>query len=421
MKKTLLLAFKDIRLAFRDRAAIIMMLAAPFLLTLGLGLVSGRLGTTQGSSTGPSNIPVLILNEDGDQIGDLLVSVFQSSSLDDLLNAEVVQDAEAARARVENDEVAGLIIIPAGFTSSVIPELSPTGIGMDQKIQLIVNPARPTSSGIIEAVLREFISRIEEERVRTKTSAVLMLQSGLLSPGELEQVGQMMTSQPGVDADNPSPILSVSVEGSDQTPSQSFDIMAYMAPGMALLFLMFTATYGGRSILAERRQRTLQRLLTTPTTVVQIFGGKMLGIFLNGLLQLLVLIAASSLIFNLRWGDWLGVLALIVFCTYAATGWGLLITAISPTPGRVAAIGSTLMLVFGLLGGSFINMDQMPRVFQIISRITPNAWGLDGFSILALGGSLRDMSRPLTGLLVMGSILFSVSVFLFNKNRSLVE
>jgi multidrug efflux pump subunit AcrA (membrane-fusion protein) len=38
-----------------------------------------------------------------------------------------------------------------------------------------------------------------------------------------------------------------------------FDVLAYMAPGMALLFLMYTVSYGGRSILAERAQGTLPR------------------------------------------------------------------------------------------------------------------------------------------------------------------
>lgn len=42
MLKTFLIGLKDVRLAFRDRAALIFMLAAPFVLTLGLGLVTGR-------------------------------------------------------------------------------------------------------------------------------------------------------------------------------------------------------------------------------------------------------------------------------------------------------------------------------------------------------------------------------------------
>ena len=52
-----------------------------------------------------------------------------------------------------------------------------------------------------------------------------------------------------------------------------------LAPGMALMFLMFTASNGGRSLLTERNQGTLPRLLVSPTTSAQVLGGKMFGIF----------------------------------------------------------------------------------------------------------------------------------------------
>ena len=50
-------------------------------------------------------------------------------------------------------------------------------------------------------------------------------------------------------------------------------------PGMALMFLMFTVSYGGRSLLVEEATGTLPRLLVSPTTVTQILAGKIFGIF----------------------------------------------------------------------------------------------------------------------------------------------
>ena len=91
-----------------------------------------------------------------------------------------------------------------------------------------------------------------------------------------------------------------------------FDILAYMAPGMALLFLMYTVSYGGRSILQERSQGTLPRLMISPTSNTQVLGGKVLGIFLMGVAQVGILILASTIFFRVQWGDSLGVLALIL-------------------------------------------------------------------------------------------------------------
>ncbi|HZJ25281.1 MAG TPA: ABC transporter permease, partial [Anaerolineales bacterium] len=188
-----------------------------------------------------------------------------------------------------------------------------------------------------------------------------------------------------------------------------------MAPGMALLFLMYTVSYGGRSILQERSQGTLPRLMISPTSNAQVLGGKVLGIFLMGVAQVGILILASTIFFRVQWGDWLGVLALILATALGATGWGMLITALARTPAQVASVGSALMLIFGILGGSFINLEQMPSFLRTISKITPNAWGLDGFTTLALGGTLSHLREPITALLIMGFVLFGIAVVLFNR------
>ena len=58
MLKTFLIGLKDVRLVFRDRTALIFMLAAPFVITLGMGLITGGFSSTGGS--GISDISVRI-------------------------------------------------------------------------------------------------------------------------------------------------------------------------------------------------------------------------------------------------------------------------------------------------------------------------------------------------------------------------
>jgi ABC-2 type transport system permease protein len=74
------------------------------------------------------------------------------------------------------------------------------------------------------------------------------------------------------------------------------------------------------------------------------------------------------------------------------------------------------MLIFGILGGSFVDLEQMPSLVRTVSKITPNAWGLDGFTTLALGGTLPNLVEPITALLIMGVVLFGIAVVLFNRN-----
>jgi ABC-2 type transport system permease protein len=62
----------------------------------------------------------------------------------------------------------------------------------------------------------------------------------------------------------------------------------------------------------------------------------------------------------------------------------------------------------------------MPQWLVMLSKITPNAWGLDAFSTLALGGQLGDILVPVAALLVMCAVLFTIAVLLINR-RGIVE
>jgi ABC-2 type transport system permease protein len=414
MLKLFLIGIKDLKLMFRDRAALTFMLLAPFLLTIGMGFVTGRFS---GSSSGLSDIPVVIVNLDNDQLGNTLAEVFSSEELADLMEPTTASDPEAARRLIDSDEASAAIIIPKGFTQSIIPAagtmFDPNYVQPEPvRIEVYTNPSRPTSAGIVKAIVDEFVSRIEEGRTSRMTSVVQLMASGLINPQDLESEASGPLQNVGETA---SSVISLrkNVEG---TEAVEFDLLSYFAPGMALMFLMYTVSYGGRSILAERAQGTLPRLMISPTHTLQVLGGKVLGIFFMGVAQVGILILASSVFFQVKWGDAPGIIVLILAAVFGATGWGTLITAFARTPAQVGSTGSALMLIFGILGGSFISLEQFPPFMQTISRITPNAWGLDGFTTLALGGTLKNLTEPITALLIMGVVLFGISVVLFNRN-----
>jgi ABC-2 type transport system permease protein len=414
MLKTLRIGIKDLKLMFRDRAALVFTLLAPFLLTVGMGFVTGRFS---GSSTGLSDIPVVIVNLDNEQLGNALADVFSSEELMDLMEPTESLDPTAARQAIDEDQAAAAVIIPEGFTRSIIPAAG-TEFGQNfvkpepVQIEVYANPSRPTSAGVVKAIVDEFLSRLEEGRISGITSISSLIQAGLLDPQNAEREVRALFQEAG-EAQSAAIALKTDKEGPEAV---EFDILAYMAPGMALLFLMYTVSYGGRSILAERSQGTLPRLLVSPTSMTQVLGGKVLGIFFTGVAQVGILILASSVFFGVKWGDAAGLVLLIMAVAFAATGWGMLITALARSPAQVGSIGSTLMLIFGILGGSFINLEQMPSFVRTISKITPNAWGLDGFTTLALGGTLPNLVEPLTALFMMGAVLFGIAVVLFSRN-----
>jgi len=411
MKKLFLIGFKDLKLVFRDKTALTFMLLAPFLLTLGLGFVTGAYGSS--GSSGISQIKIIIVNQDDGQLGQALVDLFQSADLADLVAPTLVADPEAARAQIDAGDAAAAVIIPAGFTDNIVPTNNQAPSGEVLQIETYKNPLAPVSAGVIQSIVEEFISRGETGRVGGKEIVTQMLAAGLITPDQISAIAAEM-GQRQANAVDKAPAITLQTAESGQE-QKAFNPMTYMAPGMALMFLMFTVSNGGRSILSEQAGGTLSRLLVSPTNSAQVLIGKIFGIYVTGVVQMLILIVACSLLFGLQWGDPLGMLVLVLAAVFGATGWGMLITSMARTPSQVSSIGTAIMLTFGILGGTFIQTSVMPGWFQWFSKITPNAWGLDGFTTLGLGGSLADLGKPLLGLAVMGVALFVVSILLFSR------
>jgi ABC-2 type transport system permease protein len=411
MKKLFLIGFKDLKLVFRDRPALIFMLLAPFLLTLGLGFVTGAFGSS--NSSGISQVQLIIVDQDQGQLGRALVDLFQSPDLSDLVAPTVVADPVAARAQIEANDAVAAVIIPSGFTDNIIPPNNQAPSGDIVKIEVYKNPLSPISAGVIQSIVEEFISRVETGRVGGQVVVTQMLAAGLITPEQVSAIASEIGQRQASGADT-TPAITLQSEQSGQA-QKAFNPMAYLAPGMALMFLMFTVSNGGRSILAEQALGTLPRLLVSPTNSAQVLIGKIFGVYVTGVVQMLILIVASSSLFSIRWGDPFGMLVLVLAAVFAATGWGMLLTSLARTPGQVGTIGTAIMLIFGILGGSFIQVSIMPGWFQVFSKITPNAWGLDGFTILGLGGSLAELGKPLVGLAVMGVVLFAISILIFSR------
>ena len=412
MKKIFIIGLKDLKVTFRERAALIMLLA-PFLLTLAMGFITGAFSDDEGS--GISGVPVAVVNHDNVGLGAYLKDTFKEG-FGGMFSLVEASDVEEARRQVEDDEVAAAVLIPKGFSSSIIPDESGMMSDQVEKIEIYVNPARPISAGIIRDLVDGFVASVETGSVAGQVAVSQLIEGGLVSFQEAGQIGMEIGGRLSDQFGGQSVITLVGEEEGLEQEEQVFSPIAILAPSMALLFLIYTtSSVGGRSILAEREEGTLPRMLTTPSTTAQVLGGKVFGIFLIGVVQVSILVVVSSLMFSLNWGDPLAVFLLILCAVAGATGWGILLASIAKTPGQVASLGTALMLLFGILGGSFTGTAGLPGVMGIISKITPNAWAQEGFIELAGQGTLIDILPSMGGLLLMAVVLFAFAVLFFRR------
>jgi ABC-2 type transport system permease protein len=402
MKKILSITQKDLQLILRDRAALIFMLLAPLLLTFAMAAITGSFSGAGGSI---QDVPVVIANLDEGEMGAAIVSAFEGEDV--LFEVTTTTNEAEARQVIEDDQAAAAIFIPAGFSASLSPE------GQAAPVEVYTSPNRPISASVVRSVVRSVVNQIEVLPVSVQVATQQLILNGLIQPQEAASVaGEMATRLSGGGSGR---LITIDLDEKAQAQEDDFNYMTYLAPGMAIFFLMYTVTQGGRSLLAERDYGTLPRMLISPTSSAEILGGKLLSIFVTGFLQVSVLVLVSSLIFNLKWGDPLGVTLLIAAVALAATGWGILLASVVKTPFQASSLGSALMLIFGVLGGAFISIDVFSDAMRLLSKITPHAWALDGFVILGTGGSLAEALPDVGALLAMSALLFVAAAVVARK------
>lgn len=407
MKKAFIIGLKDLQVIFRDRAALIMMLVAPYLLTLGMGFATGSFSSDDDGGVGIRNIGIAIVNEDEGELGANLVTVLQGDDFGDLFAITAFTSEAEARQQVEADSASAAVLIPADF-SSIVTNQSQS----EAKIEIVVNPTTPISAGIIQSVVSEYVEQVQAQGLLIGATISQMLNSGMMSPEEAQEAVATMSQQNLAFSNSINLVTDSADSESSETAADSFNPLAILTPGMALFFLMYTVSLSGRNILEERSDGTLARLLATPTTTAQLLGGKVIGIFLTGVVQTGILVVASTLMLGVRWGDPVLVVALVFAAAFGATGWGILLAAFARTPAQVTTIGSALMLLFGLLSGMFVSVGS--GIAYYISRITPNAWALDGFVELSTGIA-PDVLPNILALLAMGIALFAISITAFRR------
>ena len=406
MKKIFNICQKDLAVMLRDKAAMVLMLVAPIVLTLAMGAVTGAFSGRQ-ANTGISDVPVMIVNLDQGPAGAVVVAVLKSQG--NMFKVQESTDEAAARKAVEGDKVAAAVFVPAEFTASM--QAQPGGGVI--AVEVYGSPARPISVNVVQSVVGAAINQIEIIPASVAVTANQLVTSGLITPEQLETFSGEMVSRL---MQNPRSSASIVLRDVSETKTnKSFNALAYLAPAMAIFFLMYTVTQASRSILDERDQGTLPRMLISPTRNVEVLGGKVLSVVVIAFLQVGVLVLASAVLFRLNWGSPLPVLLLVIGVALAASAWGIVLASFAKTPYQVSSLGTAMMLLFGILGGSFVQVSSSGSVMKLISRITPNAWAMDGFETLALGGTMKDIVVDFIGLLAMAVILFGISIIVSRK------
>lgn len=348
MRAIVTVAAKDLKERFRDRSFFIFGVLAPFSLAFILNLVLGGTLDLNDITYEPT---FAIVDEDTGELGDALVGIIESLDW----TADRLDGRSAASAAVEEGDASAAIVIPAGFGTAV-------NAGSAAAVEVIGSP-----DGLISRVVAEAIAGSVAGEVRTIQLSIAALNAA----GELTDPTTVIvevTGQP--------PVLLLTEQAA---ADRSLDSTSYFAVGLSTLFLFFTVQGGILSVLEERQNGTMARLLVAPMTRLQLLLGKTTSSIVTGLVSMAVLVSATTLLMGADWGNPIGVALLSLAGVLAATGVAILLATLARTAEQAGNYGAIVAMVLGMLGGVFFPIGQGPAVLGAISKISPHAWLLQGF------------------------------------------
>ena len=156
--------------------------------------------------------------------------------------------------------------------------------------------------------------------------------------------------------------------------------VAMYAAGIAVLFLLFSATGNAATILEEQETGTLDRILASRAGLIHIVIGKWLGIFVLGCLQITVMFVWAEMIFGIQLLDHLPGFCIMTASTSAATAsFAMFLATLSRSRAQLSALSVLIILSMSALGGSMIPRFAMSDQMKVIGQWTFNAWAIDGF------------------------------------------
>lgn len=390
MVRPTLLALFEVKRFLADRGALAFSIALPILLfALMVGVFGGE--TSFNSTAHVADL------DGGDAARKLIERIEDVDGLDVRRYTEAgLNDA------LDRSAVLTGFVIPAGFTTA-LESGTPTTVRVKRRGN--GGDAGQITAAIVQGVADGLASEYELRR------ALGTLVSDAIPPEQVEAHTGVLLG----DARRDPPVRVVNQTLNEE--SEEEDILDRLLPGVIVMFLLFSVTLNAQTLIEERRNGTLERLLTTQLSTGQLFAGKFLAGVSRGMLQTILLLVLAFVVLRIAGLNALAqsaVLALVV--SAAASAIALLIATVARTEDQ-ATWGAVFITMFmTVFGGTFFPIGDSGAL-ELISRFTLNRYAIDAYEgILSETATLGDATFEMALLggvavvcLIVARVLFRVS------------
>ncbi|OBA08552.1 ABC transporter permease [Bacillus subtilis] len=374
MKKSLWIAWKDVKIRITDRKGFMMLILMPLILTCILG---AALGSVVDGGSRIDGIKVGYVQSDQSNAANM----FKTDVLKKMKSVKVTQASS-------EDEIKNLLDEKKIDVGIVIPKQWAAG---KTSAFVYADPDQTLKSSIIETAAASFIDQYKAVKEAASASIDYVSKTSAVKQGKLD---------PAHFADNL--VKALEKETGDKLTikeksvgSNAVTSFQYYSAAMLCMFMLFHMTVGAKSFLQEKETETLARMLMTPAQKYAILSGKWLGTYLFAIIQFFIFLIVTINVFGVDWGgNLLYVSVLGLSYAAAVSGISVLLASCISDMKSADAIGGFGIQLLAVLGGSMLPLYQFPDFLQSVSKAVPNRWALDGFLSLMEGGGWADLQKP---------------------------
>ncbi len=404
IKKALAIAFNSLKVTFRDKGNLIWLIIMPIVWTTLLGTMS-----TPGG--GDEKIPVGFLNSDRGIYGEVFEEILKKEESIKIV-AMAEDDEDKMRNLVKDTKLSVGLIIPGDFSEK---------LKVREQVVIEILKSERYSSYFLEELIEKVAGRISINALAANFTVEKISERRMVLEEEvLEDEKERIWEEAFVKADaffEPAPSIGIEyVVLSVEKREENIPIgVEASSPGFAVMFVMMGVCFAGVAMVQERHNKTLARLLTTPTEKFFIISGKMLGFFLVGFIQFMILILFGQLVLKVNWGNLpLGVLLLVISYVLSVTGLGTLLSVVVRTSAQAGAFAVLISMVTSMLGGAWWPIEIVPKFMQTIARFTPQYWAINGFNkIITRGFGITEILPNFYVLLAISAISLLLAIRFF--------
>ncbi len=385
MRKLLALAWNHIRIEFEDRSTIVFYLILPIIFTLIVGTALG------GSGDGRS--AVLVADDDH--------SALSAEVIDALNTSKVIRSStvpvDQARQRLNDNQASALLTIPQGFGAALMAgqsielDLQPNPQSSNQLV--IQQEIRAASDRTSNAVLAALASVAERDRIKP-----------FIDAAERQQYFDQSLSMARDVLKNPPARVEATTSSLTAPETDSY---TQSSAGQLVTWTLTTLLGVAGFLVYERVMGTSRRLAVTPTSKATILGGNILGRFVMGFVQMIVLIGFGASVLKVNWGQSpLALIVLLITFALAATAFGMMLATFCRTNSQANGLAIMFSMLFAALGGCWWPLEITPPIYQTVVKVLPSTWAMQGFTdVIVRGKGLIDI-LPVAGILLVFAVIF---------------